>query len=76
MASTVFEVKNEIKEVNREIKVIEDLTADNISHVFDPAKEVKITCGELEKIQLRLYDLLTVLESSTVELPFMCRNGK
>lgn len=75
LESTVFSVDNEIKEVEREIKVIKDLTVDKVSHTFCAEKEVKITCGELEKIQLRLYDLLLVLKNATVELPFPCRNG-
>ena len=74
--NTVFEINNEIKEVEREIKVIEDLTVDKDSGSFCASTEVKITSGELEKIQLRLYDFLTVLKSAKAELPFPCRNGK
>lgn len=73
--STVHAVSREIKEVEREISLIRDLTVDNVSGTFCPSKEVKISSGDLLKMELRLYDLLAVLKDTTVELPFQCRNG-
>ena len=73
--STVFAVNNEVKEVEREINLIEDLTVDKVSHVSCPTKEVKISSEDLQKIQLRLYDFLSVLRDAKAELPFPCRNG-
>ena len=74
--NTVWHVKNEINEVQREIDVTSELL--DLGYGVEVGDDVKvpIRASDLKKIQLRLYDLLFVLRNSQVTLPFPCRNGK
>ena len=72
----VFEVKNEIDEVQREIDVIEEKIDLGCGVTMSDDKMISIPAGDLKKMQLRLYDLLSVLKDASVTLPFPCRNGK
>ena len=74
--NTVFQVKNEIDEVQREIDLIGEKTDLGYGLRESDDKMISISAGDLKKIELRLYDLLSVLKGASVMLPFPCRNGK
>lgn len=73
---SIFDVNYEIDEVQREADLISNLLDLGGGVKVSDDTMIRISAGDLDKIHLRLCDLLVVLRSAPVTLPFPCRNGK